>query len=273
MAMIKMALFFVAPVALTSSAQSQQCTTYVGQTVTPLTFDQAISHIPNVAPRGEYETTAQYEERRRAAGVGSGGPLIIVKTPENRDRYIRYDADAGRLAIQTYAFDNTGFDAWTALYGTPYIQALNPSTLGNFDVVISEREVATGTYQGRNGFGATWPVTRVTRTLQAIYERPRGPRDGITSGLFPSADEAPHVVGYLEMPPEVAQRTKPTMKLAFVVVPRDPYVIRSSYAGRGNITVQNPFDVTYTTTILVADVQCGLALDASNRVLGAFPTR
>jgi hypothetical protein len=254
---------------LASAANAQQCDTYSGQTVSPLTFEQAVARVPSVAPRGEYETTAQYEARL-AAATGGRGPLIILKQPENRDDYIRYDADNGRLAIQSYAFDNTNFDPWTAVYGTPHARTLNPSTIGNRDVVISSREVPTGTYEGRNAFGARWTVTRITRTIQAIYE---GPEQGLTTSLFRNVERSTNIVGYLQMPPEVAQRTKPTLRLAFVVEPRFPFVVRNTYAGRGRITIQNPRDVTESLTMIVGDIQCGLVLDGGNRVLGAYQTR
>jgi hypothetical protein len=260
--MLKPLLFASACLGSTSALAQQQCQS----------FEQAVQRLPNVAPRGEYETTAQYEARR-SASVGGSGPLIILKTPEGRDKYIRYDADAGRLGIQTYAFDNTGFDAWYAFYGTPAAQALDPSTLGNLDVVISQDEKAAGTYQGQNAYGARWTVTRINRTTQAIFDRALTPREGMSRGLFPSADSAPYMAGFLEISPEEAQRIKPVMKLAFVVEPREPYVVRNNYSGRGRITIQNPNDVTENSTVLIGDIQCGLALDANNKVLGAFPTR
>ena len=267
--MLRTILFASACLVATAAGAQTQCQSYAGQTIAPLTFDQALTRMPSLAPRGEYETTAQYEARRAAAG-GGRGPLVILKQPENRDTFIRYDADNGRLGIQGYAFDNTNFDAWTALYGTPHADTLNPSTIGNRDVVISSRDTPAGTYQGRNAFGATWTVTRINRTTQAIYE---GPQPGLTTSLFPSAERSTNIVGYLDMSPEVAQRAKPTLKLAFVVEPREPFVVRRTYAGRGRITIQNPRDVTENTIILVGDIQCGLVLDATNRVLAAYPTR
>jgi hypothetical protein len=198
---------------------------------------------------------------------------MILKSPEDRDRHIRYDADAGRLAIQSYAFDNTSFDAWTAFYGTPYAASLNASTIGNIDAVISQRDTPNGTYEGQNAYGARWTITRINRTTQAIFDRTLGPREGVFGGLFPSADSTPYVAGYIDMPPEVAQRVKPALKLAFVVMPREPFIIRNTFPGRGRITIQNPRDVTETATVLIGDIQCGLVLDTSNHVLGAYATR
>lgn len=247
---------------------------YVGQTVDALSFEQAIAKLPKYVPRGEYETTAQYEARRAAEMGDTGGPLIILKEPEDRDKHIRYDADAGQLDLSRYAFDNKILDAWHAFYGTPHAKSLNASTIGNYEVVISQSEQTSDTYIGQNAYGASWEIMRITRIVQAIYERGPGPRDyGSFSSLFPTADDSPYMVGHIQMSPEIAQHTKPTLKLAFVVVPREPYVVHSQYTTQTRISREYPFDVTYDATILIGDIQWGLVLDASNRVLAAYPTR
>lgn len=270
--MLKKVMLVAAVLTIGTRANAQQCESYLGQTSSPLTFEQAIAQVPSVAPRGEFETTAQYEARRASAS-GTRGPLVILKEPEDRADNIRYDADNSRLGIRTYAFDNTNFDPSWGLQGTPYAEMLNPSTLANIDVVINQQDEPNGTYEGRNAMGASWTVTRINRVTQAIFERPLSARDYRNSGLFPVADSAPYFVGYIDMPPEVAQQLKPSLNLALVVEPREPFVVENTYDGRGRITVQNPIDVTNQLTVLVGDIVCGLVLDSTNRVLAAYETR
>lgn len=260
------AVFLVA----TRANAQQECEAYVGQTVTPHTFEQALTRVPNVAARGEYETTAQYEIRRNAA-MADLAPLIILKVPEDRERCIRYIADASLLGIQACAFDNADFDAWTAFYGSPHGQSLDASTdySSNIDVVISQLATPLGTYQGQNAYGATWTVTRVSSATQAIFER----HDEVFAGGLFSEAGSDHVVVFLDMPPEEARLMKPALKLAFVVSPREPFVVQTTYSGRVPVIIQNPYDFTVTSTVVIGDIQCGLVLDAGNHVLGAASTR
>lgn len=255
----------------TVSAQSP-CAQFQGQTLSPLSFEEALSKLPDSAPKGEFETTAQYESRRTSP-IGRPGLIVVQKSPEDRAEYIRYDADTQQLGVKTYAFDNTSFDAWSAFYSTPHAATLNASTLGNIDVVISQSEKLNGTYEGQNAYGAKWTVVRVNRNTQAIYDRATNSRESMLGGLFPAADKSPYMVGYLNMPSEAAQQLKPTLKLAFAISPKEPFVVRRTFAGRGKVTIQNPRDVTETATVLIADIQCGLVLDGANKVLGAYPTR
>jgi hypothetical protein len=40
----------------------------------------------------------------------------------------------------------------------------------------------------------------------------------------------------------------------------------------GKVTFQNPRDISYSFTMLTADIHCGLVMDLDGRVLGAYPT-
>lgn len=256
---------FIAVFLVATPANAQrECQSYVGQTITPFTFEQALARLPIIAPRGEYETTAQYEARRSEAIAGLE-PLIILKDPEDPERCIRYVADAGLLGIQSCAFDNTDFGAWSAFYGSPHEQALNANVdpSRNIDVVISQRATPSGTYQGQNAFGAIWTVTRVSSATQAIFE---GPSVGV--GLFPETG-SDHIVAFLDVTPEEARLIKPRLKLAFVVSAREPFVVQTTHPGRVPVTIQNPYDFTVASTVIIGDIQCGLVLDSGNIVLGA----
>jgi hypothetical protein len=244
-----------------------QCSEYVGQTVAPQSFDSAIKGYTAIAPKGEFETTAAYEARRNAALGGSTRPLIVSKEPEDR-KFFEYDADAQRMGIKSYAFDNTGFDAWSALYSAGYYGKLDADTSGNLDVVISQTQKPGGTYEASNSFGAKAVVQRIAQTTKVIFQ---GKAPSVFAGLFPQADKEPYEIGYLNLSPSEAQQLKPQLRLAFVVEPKEPYVIEGTRSV-GDTTVRNPTDVTEDFAILVADFRCGLLLDGSNKVLGSYPT-
>lgn len=245
-----------------------QCSAYVGTTVSPKSFDAAAQAFSSLAPKGEFETTAAYEARRSGALGGVSGPLLVSKEPEDR-KYFEYDADDQRLTIKSYAFDNTGFDAWGAFYSAGYYGKIEASTVGNIDAVISQADKPAGTYEASNSFGAKATVLKIARTTKAIFERKS---DSISGGLFPQADKSPYSAGVLELGPSEAQQLKPQLRLAFVVEPKEPFFVKGTRSV-GETTVRNPTDITENFSILIADFRCGLVLDGSSKVLAAYATR
>ena len=73
------------------------------------------------------------------------------------------------------------------------------------------------------------------------------------------------------MTPDEARLLKPSLRIALVVAPFAPYVVRGTNP-YGRPSLQSPKQVTIDFTILMADIQCGLVMDGSGRVLGAYPT-
>lgn len=240
-----------------------QCPRFLGTTVSPRAFDQAFEHLAKISPKGEFETTVQYESRKAAAIGTVDGPLLISKLPESSEYFV-YDADQQKLTIKSYAFDNTSFDVWTAFYSAK-ANTLEASTSGNIEVVISETDVKTGSYEGGNAFGAKAEITKISRTTNAIFQRKaKDYRDT----LFVSKGKDGEI-GELSLAPADAQALKPQLRLAFVVWPKDPFVIKSEFLF-GRTTVSNPREITVHATVLIADIECGLLLDSTNKVLGAY---
>lgn len=239
------------------------CADFVGTTVKQKSFDQAISSLKSVAPKDEFETTAAYEARLAAA---DNSKLIVISKPIEDIKYLSYDADAGALHIESYAFNSTVFDAWNAFYATK--SEIKASVLSNRATVVSKLDVTTGSYTAQNGFGAKTTVTKVTRTLKAIFEAEE--RDS-SNKLFVNTDSN-GVIGALPMSAVEAKVFKRQAKIAFVVIPKKPYVVRSTYA-EGKTTINNPIDMMVNATILIADFQCGLLINSANQVLASFETK
>lgn len=256
--------------ALAGQAQAQDvCPAYVGQTVTPTTIDAAIATVSKVpGVKGEFETTAQFEARQAAASGGTLGRMIVAKAPERK--YFEYDADGGKLRIKSYAFDNINVDYDDVFgYGTKYYEKVKYSHLSyNLDVVMSETEVPTGSYVGGNAFGAKTRVTKKTRTTKVIFDHDAA---SYSEGLFPGADKNA-VIGELALSPAEAQRLKATMRVAFAITPKAPY-FASGVKNWGDATIDNPEEVRQPISVVIADIQCGLLLDAGGKVLAAYPTR
>lgn len=243
------------------NAREVQCASYTGQVVSPSSFEQAIALSNAPEPKGEFETTAAYQAR--VAGSGGAGPIIISKKPED-SKYLEYDADRQAFAVKSFFFHNTNMPAWEIFYHAE--NGVTASTMSNIDIVVSEQEKITGSYSAQNGFGAKTNVTKIFRTIKGVFERDAR---SYSETLFPGEDA---IVGYIPMAVEAARAFKPQAKAAFVVTPKAPFVTRAEFP-YGKTTIQNPTDVTIGATVLHADIQCALLLDAGNKVLGAFETR
>lgn len=258
-----MKIALVATVAMTVSpavAHSQACANYVGQTVAIKTFEQAIEGLGNVEPKGEFETTAAYQARVAASGTGQ--PLIISKKPEGSS-YFAYDADRQLLVIKSYAFHNTNMDWWSAFYDAKPA-GLKASTVYNKAIVISQTDKPNGSYTAQNSYGAKATIIKIDRTVKSIFES-----EGSYSDRELFIGSADDVLGTLPMDVETARLTKPSLKIAFVVVAKAPFLVKGSHSV-GKTTVSNPTDVTEHYNILIADMQCGLLMDGASKVLAAY---
>lgn len=270
--------FLLLIAAMPASTVAQECSSYIGRTITPVTIEAALARFSGLTPRGEFETTADFDARR-ARTIGTVGPLIIGKLPDGRSNgsgqagrgdFFQYDADRGVMRVISYAFDNSNFsheNIWG--YGAPlHREGDYTSRWSNVDVVITETNQTTGSYSASNAFGATRTVTRISRTISAIYDRPL-PGTG-AQGLFPGLGQD-NVVGTIAMTPEEARYNKFTMTVAFVVMPHEPFVVASS-VNQFRPTIERPTDVTVTTRVLFADIQCALVLSDRGTVLAAYVT-
>jgi hypothetical protein len=248
-------------------AQRSSCSSYVGQSVAPTTIDKvaaAASKVPSI--KGEFETTEQFEMRQGVAMRQLAPQYIVSKTPD-RD-HITYDADSGKLLVSEYAFDNLNVDYDSVFgFGTPFFGSVKHNHFRNIDVVMSETETTTGSYVGSNAFGASLRVARVLRTTKAIFER----EAAFHESLFIDGASRNHVIGELPLTPETARRVKKTASVALVIAPMSPF-FAYGVKSWGAPTIDDARDVEQPISVVIADIQCGLLLDATNKVLGAYAT-
>src|SRR4029079_6649205 len=86
-------ILLAAVAAFPSSILGQnQCSDFVGRKVAPLPFNVATSRLAKLSPKGEFESTDQFETRRRVQ-LGGIGSIAILKEPEDQG-FFDYDADA-----------------------------------------------------------------------------------------------------------------------------------------------------------------------------------
>ena len=69
-----------------------------------------------------------------------------------------------------------------------------------------------------------------------------------------------------------ARKFKLEAKIAFVVVPKPPYIVKASFQ-QGKPTIRNPREIRVDATVLIADIQCALLMNGNDTVVAAFETR
>lgn len=243
---------------------AQTCVNLPEGPIAPVTFDQAIATLSDTGAglvKDEFETTAQFEARRAAAG-GAPSSLLVSLTVD--PEYVSYNADTGSFAIQSYAVANIGADWFTAFYGSPHYNTIEHASYGNIAMVLSSTDRANGTYTGQNAYGASWEVTRVNRTVNAIFES-KPPRYGVNLWGNSSANSSP--TWNLPVPVEEARQFKSKLRAAVLIVPKAPFFFENTQPSSARVTIQNPREITQISRIIVADIQCVVFTDDANNVL------
>ena len=261
-----------------AGAPPQLCSPYLGQRITVKSFDEVSAIYSKIPPKDEFETTEQYRRKTEAITSNNAGVFIVSKKIEDL-KYVPYDADRGALMVQAFAFNNIGFDVQGALY-----YAKLPTGINNIYVVISEEDKRVGTYTGQNSFGAKTQITKTTRTTKAIFQSSAeyypvkrvykiGDHDvtGIDhklETLFLNIDKD-YVLGKIQLPPDKAKNLRNNLRIAFVIKPKPPFLVKSNYPF-GETTMLNPEEIRIAATVLIADIHCGLLMDETNTLIGAY---
>ena len=153
---------------------------------------------------------------------------------------------------------------------TAYWNSFSPNSDQNVDVVISDRDTLIGSYEAANVFGVRTQIRKYRRTTAAIFDHAgqAGQND-----LFPTATESTQFfVGALALSATEARALKPTLSLAFVVRPKAPYLLTGSRIAVSP-SLDVPKQIVDDYSVLIADIQCGLVLDGTGKVLAAYVTR
>jgi TonB family protein len=238
---------------------ADRCQSYVGQSVAPVQFYVAAQPFTRLTPKGEYETTAQYEARRDALlGSAAHAPLIIAKDAIDRSGF-RYDADAATLTIPADSFFFPSLDWWRALYAA-HVSSPSASTLlfSNLAVVVAHNERVVGRYRGSNAFGVHATITRYLYSTFGIFDHEMS--IGTSSSRPPIS---------LHLAPAEAQRIRPLLRFAVVARPHEPYIAASSFQ-HDEPTIDNPEDVSEQAVILFGSIDCGLVIGPTNSVMAAI---
>jgi hypothetical protein len=240
------------------NAKSDLCQRYIGTVVTPTMFDALVQAVPNIAAKGEYETTAQYETRKSAALSRAPSELSVVVVPTARE-FAEYNADSQALMIQAGAFQAGHYSSKTKAETAAWLAAGDELTKGT-GLFLADKERVLRTYTAQNRFGATYRVSVTNRDTKALHLT--------TKKLFPFARWKTSPVMGMDLPLSTAPQVRQTFKLALVLKPVAPYVLTGLF-DEAPPTSDDPTEATDHATLLVAEPKCGLVLDSAMRVLAS----
>lgn len=240
--------------------KSDLCKGYVGQVVKPVAFAALAAQLSGPAPKGEFETTAQYNARVAAARQPVPEGPVIITLPTDRE-FISYNADTGAMFVQAGAFGAGKFSDIVDVQVTADYFGLVPKELATGSAIPhSMTEKLLRTYTARNGLGLEVKVSEIERQSKGLYiSSPK---------LFPYAKSNRSAVAYLEARPPQAQQLKQTLKVALALLPKAPYVFRTQQPGAAP-TARNPVQYEDKLTALYGEAKCALVLDGANRVLAS----
>ena len=249
-----------------TSALAQSCESWVGQEAELATFDTVVEQL-RTAPleRGEYETTAEFEQRQSRSAASIPDRIVIQGIFD--PKHVTYDADAASLRVSAFALRNLNTDYSRVFgFGTAFDGKVDYGAYSNVDVVVFQSETATGTYTASNAYGAYRTVTEITRVQKAIFDREAV---GFSDEPFVSQAKGSDAnIGTVPMSVPETKAIKATGKVAYVASPKWPYY--ATGIKTWDPTISRPTDVTNHIEVIVADLQCALLLSANNFVIAAF---
>jgi len=165
------------------------------------------------AAKGEFETTADYESRRRALSETFTGKAFIFPLPLTEQSIVKYDADRGRMlfSISSNLFSSN-------------VDARLPT------IAVKRKIPKSGTYTASNAFGVRKEIT-----VGGFME------DGlVVANNSPISDRALQSGWEFQADPQHASEMKSSLCLAIVGRVAEPRVI--SIPWRHAPTITEPYD-------------------------------
>lgn len=246
------------------------CEPYIGTVVSTTDIDDAMAPFRKIAPKGEFETTDQFNARQKAAIDKFASVMIFRKVPENRQSLV-YNADTQILSISKDAIENKYINISHILFPIKenIIEEINARRY-NLETVVEEDDVLVGSYQASNAFGAKTEIWKILRKTRILYEY--NSTKVSDKSIFPKSENDLSFISSIPMTPNEAMRLKPLIKFGFVAIPKPPYFM-SATGYQTAPTFSNRKEVINEVSAIVADIKCVLVLDQVNKVLDAIETR
>jgi hypothetical protein len=216
------------------------------------------------APKDEFETTAAYETRLAKASQAFASEQVLdmeaglYDSPTRYGGWVKYDADRGALTVDSYLLV-------APLRESPWVPDF-PKFVGVF--LVQQDGKSLGEYSASNAFGATFTVNRYAAKHYYVADPAWTPGTDRALLQGPPTD----LTGtYLEIPmaPERAKVLREKMRFALVATPQAPFV--GVHTEHQYPKVNQPLDGDTTNHVIVADINCALALDEKGKLLAVWP--
>lgn len=254
-----------------TSAYSQTCDAQVGRNIQVTPFDALVAQAPTVEPKGEFETTAEFEARKAAATrTAPKNPVFVELTPATSTRGLTYDADRAVFQINDYVFNA---DSYYTELRTAFGSPLRTNGFGSLiGVRLGRASEDIGNYEATNAFGAKTLVQRRNVTYYELVEGVPSKTGGSSFWVRPKGTYGDAIVGELPVPIADAQEMKQHLRPIVMFLPKAPFYVEVKSAGPSP-TRDFPYDMAITTKALVGDMQCALLIDnRTMTVLWSRPT-
>ena len=243
----------------TTSATAQTCTDLKGSVITVSTFDHLAKAVPTIAPKDEFETTAQYEARKAAAASsGPSGP-VYIEVPHDNDGFIKYNADLGAFEINAGHFKGGYYLTELDNYSGPFDKGSNYRS-NLVGVGLTNDIEVTETYTATNGFGAEVEVFKRNVTRHELVE---GLKEFSTVEASIWEGSSYETVGVLTVPPAEARDVSPRLRTAVLFSPTAPFYVEHVDVGPSPKR-DRPYEDVITTKALVGDLQCAVVYDTAD---------
>lgn len=232
-----------------------QCPININDQVDLLSPEQAFANLePLQMVQGKFETTAEFDARRRASGAtikpfivkGEWDPILSYQN------FVDYEPDNGRFVISNSVFDISEI----RLYDREKIpKSLIPKT--DRDVVVfSEHSVSLTSHVSGPNY---WVLDHLSDEYLFTDEWEHDARQYSS----PVNGTRPGRVNFINVPPKRAQEIADHLSVGFYVVPREPFVFEKHWT-RSSTTY---LDSKMVERILVADLECAVITDGFGTVL------
>lgn len=259
-------------ISASNTAHAASCPIGVNEVVSFATVESTFASLPKPIVKDEFETTAEYEQRK-AQMTTSSNPIIVETT---KDFDPDYDADYERFEVSLNSF-------FSSFYKTrDYDYDGNGVTLTDSDrtffMAIDKRIM--GSSVGTNAFGAEAVITKEHWKRDYVYDRAKGsytePRRVLVHDYMKQKEvrwqsdllDVPYIS--IPSPRHEARGLKGLMRTAIVLSPKSPFQFSGTHTSRP--TIDNPKQQRVDDRFLVADVHCVLIADNSGKVLKVVET-
>ncbi|MXX74368.1 MAG: hypothetical protein F4210_11435 [Holophagales bacterium] len=263
----------------TTPLLGERCSVTAGDTVSfaePQEVFRSLSSLD--LAKGEFETTAAYEARKRqlVADHGLDEPLVLRGT--YHPDVVRYDADNGHFLLPKYAWNNpTGHQRFYVFSSEPGSWSVlkkdgRLSAYGAHQVVLSaERELTRRTEAvSASGGRATIDLYRVE--VYGLFERDAAGTLSFELESWSGYDrEAESPSGLMtkmvtvDATPAEAPELKNNLVVGFQASLKEPYA--ASGLGHFDATLSHRESNTVTYSVIFADIRCVVIAGPDNKVL------